>query len=283
MEKVRNVYEKLLLEYPKKIADTQFYHTFGRYINWNEPKDLNEKINWLAFNTDTTKWSELSDKYNVHEYVKSKGLSEILNPIYKKWDNIDEINFENLPNSFVLKTNCGSGDIVIVKNKNEENLDGIKKYFKKVLSKRFGIETSEPHYLRIKPCVFAEKLLSNEIVDYKVWCFNGKPYCVFTVSNRDNKTHKRDINVFDLEWNKHKEWLNTWHHNDVAVKKPTNLQEMLKYATILSEGFPQVRVDFYEQDDKIYFGEMTFTSACGRMLSFSQEALITMGDLCIIN
>lgn len=282
MKKVKSKYEELLLEFPKIFANQLFYYHFNREINWDNPQDLNEKINWLSFNTDTTKWSELTDKYRVREFLEEKGLSHICNEIYEKWDSVEDINFDKLPQSFVIKTNCGSGDVLIIKDKTNINLELIKNYFKNKLNIRFGILTVEPHYLRIKPCIFAEKLLDENIVDYKIWCFNGKPHCILTVTDRKNKTGKK-MNVYDLDWNDRQEWLNNKYHNNISIKKPKHLEEMLKYATILSEGFPQVRVDFYEVNDKIYFGEMTFTAACGRMLSFTQEKLLEMGKLCLID
>ena len=271
------LYQKYLLNHPRKYADILYHETFGEYIDWDNPKDLNEKINWLAFNTDTTEWSNLADKYLVHEYLKKKGLGALLTPIYGKWDNVDEIDISNLPNKFVLKTNCGSGDVLIIKDKSKVNISEIKQYFEQVLSYRFGKDSAEPHYLRIKPCVFAEHLLEGEIVDYKIWCFNGEPYCVLTVSNRNYETHAMDLNVFDLDWNRHNEWLPEEYRNEIIVPKPKYLKEMLRYAKVLSSGFPQVRIDLYEKDNAVFFGEMTFTSACGRMTYFSKEALLDMG------
>jgi hypothetical protein len=283
MEKVKSEYEKLLLEYPKIFANNLFYETFGREINWGNPQDLNEKINWLSFNTDTTKWSELTDKYRVREFLKEKGLSHICNEIYEKWDSVDDINFDKLPKSFVIKTNCGSGDVLIIKDKTNVNLELIKNYFKDKIKMRFGIFTGEPHYLRIKPCIFAEKLLDINPIDYKIWCFNGKPHCILVASNRKIGTNEKKLNAYDLNWNHKPEWLNDFYKNDITIQKPTHLEEMLKYASILSKDFPQVRVDFYEINDKVYFSEMTFTASCGRMLSFTQEKLLEMGKLCLIN
>jgi hypothetical protein len=126
--------------------------------------------------------------------------------------------------------------------------------------------------------MFAEKLLETNIVDYKVWCFNGNPYCIQTISDRQIKHNKKAMNVFDTEWNEHTEWLNKEYQNEDSIEKPLLLTEMLEYAKILSKGFPQVRVDFYITNNQIYFGEMTFTAACGRLLSFTNESLLKMGE-----
>ena len=270
--------EKNLIKYSQYIASNYYYYTFGKEINWNDPQNLNEKINWLAFNTDTRLWSVLADKYAVREYIKSKELDFLLNDIYQKWDNIEDIDLTNLPQSFVIKTNCSCGDTLIIKDKSKYNIEEIKNHFKEVLKERFVIKTAEPHYLRIKPCIFAEKLLETNIVDYKVWCFNGNPYCIQTISDRQIKHNKKAMNVFDTEWNEHTEWLNKEYQNEDSIEKPLLLTEMLEYAKILSKGFPQVRVDFYITNNQIYFGEMTFTAACGRLLSFTNESLLKMGE-----
>jgi hypothetical protein len=268
-------FEQNLIKCAQRLSDVYYYFSFNKWINWENPVDLNEKINWLSFNTNTETWSALSDKYGVREFIKSKQLEFLLNDIYEKWDNVEDIDLTNLPTSFVIKTNCSSNDTIIVQDKKYVNLFELKKHFKKVLDKRFGIETSEPHYLRIKPCIFAEKLIGSNINDYKVWCFNGKPYCIQVISNRHEK---KTMNVFDVNWNEYKDWLNPIFQNENTIEKPKLLTEMLKYAEILSEGFPQVRVDFYIENERLYFSEMTFTASAGRLLSFNNKALLNMGQ-----
>ena len=116
------------------------------------------------------------------------------------------------------------------------------------------------------------------MVDYKVWCFHGEPFGILTCSNRDRNTHHLDLAMFDLEWNRHDEWMTEDYRNGVAVKKPRHFEEMLEYARILSAGFPEVRVDFYDTPEQVYFGEMTFTSCCGRMPYYTPEILKIMGE-----
>lgn len=264
--------------YPKLYADYLYQQIFGKRISWRKPLDLNEKINYLAFYTDTTNWTKLADKYEVHNYVKAKGLAHLLNPIYEKWDSVEEIDVTNLPKAFVLKTNCGSGDTIVVRDKERIDIFEVKRHFNEVLKHRFGIDGAEPHYLKIKPCIFAESLLPGNIVDYKIWCFHGNPYCILTVSNRNTIEHSMDLNYFDVQWNRRNECISEHYRNSVIVEKPKNLSMMLEYATILSKGFPQVRVDFYEIGNQVYFGEMTFTSAAGRMDYYTEETLLDMGN-----
>lgn len=149
-------------------------------------------------------------------------------------------------------------------------------------SKRFGLDTNEPHYLKIKPQIVAEKLLSNSdgspIVDYKVWCINGSPCYIFTVSNRNIVTHSGEFAIFDLEWERKDEFLTESYRNKTEVKKPNQLEYMLDCSKKLAKGLPQVRVDFYEVEGQIYFGEMTLTSMAGRMQYFTSDFLEELGN-----
>jgi len=267
---------------PKELADFLYYMQFGQHINWQHPEDLNQWINWLAFNTDTTEWSRLADKYTVREYVKECGLKNILVPLYAVWETPEDINFDSLPDGFVLKANNGCGDVRIIKDKTKVNIEEIRKYFTKLFSHPFGKDGAEPHYLRIPPKIIAEELLdttkqslsSTSLIDYKVWCINGVPVLNFVCLNR-TKEHMT-IDCYDTNWQR-KDWmLNYGKHyipNSRPLPKPNHLADILKYATILSKPFPQARIDLYEVDEKVYFGEITFTSACGRMDYFTSEAL----------
>lgn len=275
---------------PKYIITKKFKNKFGRDIDWNNPKDINEKIQWLKFNADTEKWTTLSDKYRVREYISSKGLDSILVNLYGVWENVDDIDFSKLPEKFVLKTNHGSGDVIIVKNKNSVQEYQVRKALKKAMGDKFGLEHVEYHYLKIKPCIIAEELLpidddtyTSSLVDYKIWCFNGAPYCIFVVVNRTKES--AEMAVYDRNWNilpyaygnnKH------FKHRIKPIPRPNNLDKMLDIAKTLSAGFSQVRVDLYESKSKVYFGELTFTSNGGFMDYFSKEYLTELGNQIII-
>ena len=272
---------------PKLISSWVFRYKFGRFINWNNPQDLNEKINWLKFNTDTEQWTRLADKYAVREFVEQCGLKDLLVKLYGVWDDADNIDFESLPQQFVLKSNNGSGDIIIVKDKSKEDLEQLRKRCAKMLKTNYGVVLSETHYYKIPRKIIAEELLdatkqsaqSKSLIDYKIWCFNGKPYCVLTVANRESGTCELDS--FDINWNHQREMMTyAGHikHPTLLVPRPTSLDKMLEAATIMSKGHPQVRVDFYEIDGKPYFGELTFTSNGGFMRYYTQKALLEMGQ-----
>ena len=275
----------------KRYADYLYLKEYGRHINWEYPEDLNQWINWLEFCTDTTQWSVLADKYAVRDYVKEKGFEDTLVPLLRTWDNAYDISFEGLPEKFVLKANNGCGDIRIVDRNSPTDIEEIRKYFAAVLNSKFGRDSAEPHYLRISPKIIAEELLdvtkqrvkSTSLVDYKFWCFNGHVEKCLVCSER-TKQHCT-LDLYDA-----KSWARIEDGNLnydavhrkalVPMPKPSQLNRMISIASELSKGFPQMRVDFYEIADKVYIGELTLSSACGRMIYFSDSCLKEMGLLC---
>lgn len=277
-------YYKLYLSHcnRKKYADILFHDQFGRNIDWKNPRDLNEKIQWLAYCTDTSLWTLCADKYRMREFIKSENCEELLVPLYGHWNKATDIDFDLLPDKFVLKPNHGYGDVIVVKDKNTIDKNAICRQLQKSINTPWGRETGEFHYLNIKPCIIAEMLLEsddpNGLVDYKVWCFNGKPCYIFTGSNRDVVTHKVKFNLFTTSWERLDNFMADRYRNDVVVRKPRLLKEMLKYSEVLSAKFPEVRVDFYEVKGKLYIGELTFMCNMGRIDFHTQQALIEMGN-----
>lgn len=263
-----------------------YKESIGRPCNFSNPKDINEKILWLSFFTDTFLWTTLADKYAVREYVKDHGEEDILVPLLGKWDNAEDIYFDSLPDKFVLKPNNGSYDCCIITDKSKVDLEAIRKKMNHSLKHRFGYEGAEVHYTRMKPCIIAERLLEtndgNGLVDYKIWCFNGKPYCIFVCANRDPITHHAIFQYYDLNWQKKKENIAISYRNDSTYSSPPNLSKLLQIASKLSAGLPQCRVDLYNVDGKVYFGEMTLTSNYGMMPYFTQQTLDDMGAHCTL-
>jgi len=279
-------YRFLVDNYPRKAIDRLWMRYYGHKMNWDNPQDINEKIQWLICYGDTSKWTDLADKYKVREYVKSKGLGELLPELYGVWDNADKIDYEALPNKFVLKCNHDSGSCHFIDKSKGFNKEQINIELNKSLKKKYGYSDCEPHYNKIKPLIVAEQYLEStdedfsfSLVDYKVWCFDGKPYSVWACYNRDHDG--TDVNLYDLDWNVHPEcsvFTPYFRDGKNKVKRPEKLEEMLLAASKLSEGFPEVRVDFYIVEDKLYFGEMTFTCARGRMSFYTKEYLKELGD-----
>ena len=232
-------------------------------------------------------WSQLADKYRVRDYIKGKGLDSLLVKLYGCWEKADDIDWDMLPNQFVLKVNNGSGDVLVCKDKDKLDRIAVIEKYNALLKQKFYELYAEPHYAKIKPCIIAEELLdcnkqsipSDTLIDYKVWCFNGQPDFIWTCYNRTPE--RVEVGCYDLQWNYHEEYSNFTSHYVKAQKllpKPKHLDKLIEYATILSDSFPEVRVDFYEVDDKIYFGEMTFTSKAGYMDFYTDEFQIELGN-----
>lgn len=273
----------------KQIINYVYKKTTGKKMNWKHPVDFNEKINWLKLYSDTSLWTLCADKYKVREYIEHKGYKNLLVPLLGKWDSAEEIDFDKLPNEFVLKTNHGSGDVIVVENKSEINFDEVRKVLNKNLKTPYGKYQGESHYLDIPPCIIAEPLLeqkssaSSSIIDYKIICFDGKPYCTLCFFNRKNGHY--DFELHDLNWQSHPECLVFNDHSrdgKGVILKPLSYDLMLKAASDLSKGFPQVRVDFYEIDGKPLLSELTFTTTGGCIRYFTDEYLKELGDQIIL-
>lgn len=277
---------------PIQVARLKYFYKFHNWPNFESPVDLNEKINWLKFFGDTSKWADLADKYKVRDYVTSLGLSDILVKLYGRWDKACNIDWDSLPNQFVLKVNNGCGDILICKDKNRLDKKSIVRMYDKLLSKKYGDVSGEPHYAKIEPCIIVEELLdiskqsisTSSLIDYKIWCLNGKPYCVWCAWNRDK--NGADTGVYDLDWNYHPEWSifsNHYRQGKLLLPKPKLFNQMLDIASKLSSDFPILRVDLYEVNGKIYFGELTFTSLGGFMDYLTPQVLLDMGNKVDLN
>jgi len=265
------------------------WRAMGKEIDWNNPKDINEKIQWLLCYGDTSKWSDLADKIKVRDYIKAKGYEDILVPLLGTWDKPEDIDYEGLPEKFVLKCNHDSGSTVIVDKSKGFDKAAINADLKKHLKKKFGYNNGELYYNRIKPRILAEEFLDfsqgeTSIADYKVWCFDGKPYCIWACKNRSSEGV--EVMTYTTDWTPRPETCVETEHYKIAkdgITKPVHLDRMLEIASDLSLGFSEVRVDFYEVNGKLYFGEMTFASMGGRMEYLTPEFLAELGSQCSLS
>lgn len=273
--------------WPKLLVNHWWRQKFGYTIDWENPRDINEKIWWLLIYSDTTEWSRLSDKYNVREYIKDMGLEHILIPLLGVWDDANEIDYDHLPNKFVLKCNHDSGSVVIIDKNKGFIKDDINSFLNGRLNHIYGLN-GEFYYTKIRPRIVAEeyldvdnKQLTNSQIDYKIWCFDGTPFCIMTCHNRTDTT--LCLNLYDLKWQQINSNLVPSNHflvGDGNLPKPEKLDDMLMYASRLSKGFPEVRVDFYNVKGKVFFGEMTFSSMRGMINYYSPAFLKVLGDHC---
>ena len=280
------VYMRILT--PIRTARLKFFYKMHRWPNFEHPKDVNEKINWMKFYGDTSMWHIFADKYSVRNYVGGQCRKDVLIPLLGKWDTVDDIDWDMLPNQFVMKCNNGSGDVVVCKDKGMLDIEKTKSHFKKMLNEKLSILSGEPHYAKIKPCIIAEELLdvstqpcnSTSLVDYKIWAFDGKPMFIWCTWNR--RQYNANVAMFDLDWQFHPEW-SVWTKHyvrpDELLPKPICFDDMMNIASLLSKGQPVARIDLYEVNGKVYFGEITMTSQGGYMDFYTQEFLYKMGEL----
>lgn len=244
----------------------QYFKHFGRWLNLKNPKRFTEKIQWLKLNNRNPLYTRLVDKYSVREYVANKIGDQYLIPLIGVWDNPNQIDFDTLPNKFVLKTTHDSGGVFVCKDKTQINPVALRDWLNKRMQLRVFPVTREWPYKNVKPRIICERFLSDglneDLTDYKWYCFNGEPKYCQVIRNRSTD---ESIDFFDMGW-KHQDFigltLNT-HFSPVAIPQPHNLDNMIRIARNLSMGIPFVRVDLYEVNAKEYFGELTFFPASG--------------------
>lgn len=255
----------------KTMVKIQYRIKTGRKLNLKNPKRYTEKLQLYKLKYRNPVMRQCADKYEVRKYVESKGLENILNELYGVYDNPDEIDFDKLPKSFVLKDTLGGGgnSVILVADKSKVDLAEIKEKMKHWVGKesRYKNPGREWVYDNQKHRIIAEKYLindgSSDLPDYKFFCFDGEPYCIYMMENYTMHHDKGVLGFLDTDFK-----LLPARRKDFAPmkkqpKKPKNYDKMLEMARKLSKGFPHVRVDFYNINGKIIFGEMTFFNASG--------------------
>lgn len=254
----------------------RYYSHRHRLPNLKEPKDLSERLLSAMLSKDFIKFANYADKVKVRDYIKEKGLGKFLIPQFGNWADAKDIPFETLPNRFILKANNGSGGHYICINKKDLDIPFVVKKMNDTLKNVKHLKNTEPHYCAIEPRILCEALLgSGDIlpVDYKFHCINGKVADIFVVCEREDgaKYCTLDTNWQPLPYTLPK------YLPKVIPSKPNNLEEMIRIAEILSTDFEFVRVDLYEFEGKIYFGELTFSPWGGIMNSYSNEGISILG------
>lgn len=238
---------------------------FGREPNLNNPKTYTEKLQWLKLYDHRPEYTRMVDKYAAKDYVAKKIGSEYLIPLLGVWERVEDIDFDALPERFVLKTTHDSGGIVVCKDKSTLNISAVKRKLKYFLKRNYYDHNREWPYQNVPHRVIAEAYMEDskyqELRDYKFFTFGGIPKVLYIAQGR-GKGEPTVADFFDMEFN-HLPFTIDHDMAPVPPEKPACFEEMKRLAAILSEGTPQLRVDFYEVDGKIYFGEMTFFHCSG--------------------
>lgn len=260
-----------------------YYYIFHKKLNLKTPSTFNEKLQWLKLYDRNPLYTTLVDKYAVKDYIKNLLGEEYIIPTISIYDNVDDINLNDLPDSFVLKTTHDSGGVRICKEKDSFDLNEAKRYLKSRLNQNYYYLWREWPYKNVKPKIMVEKYMEDskgELVDYKFFCFDGKIDNVMVCVDRNKKDTETKFYFFNQNW----ELLRLNIRGKQApegftLKKPKCIDNMFEIASILSKGIPFVRIDLYECNEHIYFGEFTFYPDSGFDNNLLPETDIYLGNL----
>ena len=236
----------------------RFFSGMRKFPDLKHPRTYNEKLQWLKLNDKHNEYTQLVDKYAVKEYLETRDWGGRIIPTLGVWDRFDDIDFAKLPDQFVLKTTHDSGGIVIVKDKDKMDMGKAREKLEKSLKRKYFLMSREYPYKDVKPRIIAEKFMvdesGTELKDYKFFCFNGEVKFLFVATDRPFDTR---FDFFDTDFN-HLPFKQGHPWAKKEIKKPANFEEMKQAAAALSKGMPHVRVDLYNINGEIYFGELTF-------------------------
>ena len=259
----------------------RFHYAMGQELDLENPKTFNEKLQWLKLHNRKPIYTDMVDKYAAKQYVADLIGEEHIIPTLGVWDSFDEIDFDKLPDQFVLKCTHDSGGLVICRDKSKLDIRAAKKKLKKSLKRDFYLLGREWPYKDVPRRIIAEKYmgsLDSSLTDYKFYCFNGKPLFLYVSSGLEKHSTAR-ISYVTLDW-KHAPYkrLDYLPHEELPPK-PSKLDEMIAYAELLSKNTAFLRVDLYQIDDEIYFSELTFFPGSGFTKFRNPEHDLEIGNL----
>ena len=258
-----------------------YFRHFKKFIDFDNPKTFNEKIQWLKLNYRKEEYTNLVDKYRVKQYITKLSGEEYVIPTLGVWKNVDDIDFKSLPEKFVLKCNNDSGGIVICKNKKDFDEVKAKSFLKERLKNNGYWYGREWPYKNVKPCIIAEKYMedsiSKDLKDYKFFCFNGSMEFFDIDIDRfiEHRSNYYDRNGNFLPFGK------TYCPPDYTkkIEMPKNLDKMIELAETISHNTVLSRIDFYEIDGQVYFGEITFYPGSGFSPFTDEKWDYKLGDM----
>ncbi len=245
----------------KLYLKVQYRLRLGYWMDFENPSTFNEKLLWLKVYDHRPEYIKFVDKYEVKHIVSKLLGDEFLIPTLGVWNSVDEINFDFLPNQFVLKCTHDSGGLIICKDKNNLDIEKAKKKLKKCLATNYYHEAKEWPYKHVPHRIIAEQFIvppkgTEDLPDYKFFCFDGKVKALFVATDRQTPGVDVKFDFFDADYNHLP--LKQGHENaSITPPKPANFEIMKSAAEKLSSGYPHIRVDFYDQGDKVLFGELT--------------------------
>lgn len=266
----------------KLYLSLRYYVSFGKRINWDNPTTYNEKQQWLKLNDRRPVYTIMADKYLVKDYVAKIIGEQYIIPTIGVWDRPEDIDWGQLPDKFAMKCNHNSGTgMIICNDKSKINIKKAVKDLRKGLREDYSLPNREWPYRDIPRKIIAEQFmvddLYGELRDYKFFCFDGEVKFLFIATDRSKGDHAVCFDFFDVNFN-HLPFTHGHPNAKVLPQKPVLFEEMLKIASTLSKGIPSVRVDLYEINGKVYFGEMTFTHWGGFMPFTPPEWDTIIGD-----
>lgn len=245
----------------KLFLECLFRLRMGYKLNLDNPKTFNEKLQWLKLYNRKPEYTQMVDKYAAKKYVANIIGEEYIIPTIGIWDRVEDIDFDQLPNQFVLKCTHDSGGIVICSDKSKLDICAAKRKLKKALKRDFYAQNREWPYKNVKHRIIGEEYMVDEsgyeLKDYKWFCFDGDPKALFIATDRGVEGEETKFDFFDADFN-HLPFTNGHPNSPRPVLKPRGFEKMKELAAKLSQGHPHLRVDFYDINGKIYFGELTF-------------------------
>lgn len=258
----------------------EYFLQMGKPLNLNDPKTFNEKLQWLKIHNRKPEYTTMVDKYAVKQYVADRIGEQYIIPTLGVWERFDDIDFENLPKQFVLKCTHDSGGIVICRDKSKLDKKAAKKKLEYYLKRKYYYIHREWPYKNVEPRIIAEKYMTNgdgeDLNDYKLMCFNGKVKTTFVCSDRFSKDGLK-VTFYDTDWRR-MPFERHYPASKTEIDKPQTYEEMVILAEKLAFGIPFVRVDFYEINGNIYFGELTFFPGSGYEEFTPEEWDKTLGN-----
>lgn len=250
---------------------------FGYYPDLSCPKTYNEKTQWMKLFNRKNEYTELVDKYEVRKVIENKLGKEYLIPLLWVGTNFDDIDFQKLPDKFVIKCSHDSGSVKICNDKSVFDIDKARKFINKHLHTNLYWAGREWVYKNAVPRIIIEEFMGNASVypeDYKFYVFNGKIDCVMVCKGREKGYPK--FYFYDLDWNR----LNYLKEEpEDEVKKPSTFEKMIEIVNILAEGFPMIRIDLYDVGGQVYFGEYTFFNQSGFDLDITPKTDLYWGNM----